>query len=96
MKKFIILTLALLMLAVAVPAWAIQMTVNGQLIYPDVPPQNINGRVLVPARAMAEALGVTVTWDSVTQTVIVIANNGTIPTDLAPLQQGYIHLLVNG
>ena len=96
MKRFIVLVLAVLILAIAVPAWAVQMTVNSQPIYPDVPPQNISGRIMIPARAMAEALGASVQWDAATQTVIVTTNNRAIPTQLLPLQPGYINLMVNG
>ncbi len=35
----------------------------------DVPAQTINGRTMVPLRAIFEALGATVEWDDVTQTV---------------------------
>ena len=35
----------------------------------DVPPTIINGRTLVPLRAIFEALGATVEWDDATQTV---------------------------
>lgn len=37
----------------------------------DVPPQIINGRTLVPARALAERLGASVQWDEKTNSVIV-------------------------
>lgn len=42
---------------------------NGQVKTLDVPAQIINGRTMVPARAVAEAYGVTVDWDGNTQTV---------------------------
>ena len=35
----------------------------------DVPPTIVNGRTLVPLRAIFEALGATVEWDDATQTV---------------------------
>lgn len=37
----------------------------------DVPPEIINGRTLVPARAVAEALDCSVNWDGGTQTVTI-------------------------
>ncbi|MDD4688889.1 MAG: copper amine oxidase N-terminal domain-containing protein, partial [Eubacteriales bacterium] len=37
----------------------------------DVPAQLINGRTLVPARAVAESLGAKVEWDEASQTVII-------------------------
>ncbi len=55
----------------------IKLIINGQEIQCDVPPQNINGRVLVPARFVAESLGASVTWDS--------TNNAVVITSAAPL-----------
>ncbi|MCL2838365.1 MAG: copper amine oxidase N-terminal domain-containing protein [Oscillospiraceae bacterium] len=37
----------------------------------DVPPMIVDNRTLVPLRAISEALGATVDWDSATQTVII-------------------------
>jgi uncharacterized protein (DUF2252 family) len=34
-----------------------------------VPPVNLNGRVMIPVRDAGEALGATVAWDQVTETV---------------------------
>lgn len=53
----------------------INLMVNGKYIPSDVPPQIINGRVLVPARPLAEALGASVAWDSASNSVIVTTNN---------------------
>ena len=47
------------------------MQVNGTSIPLDTPPQIINGRTLVPVRAVAEAFGNRVTWDDETSTVII-------------------------
>jgi len=41
----------------------IKLFVNGQEIKPDVPPQIINGRTMVPIRWVAEALGADVEWE---------------------------------
>ena len=46
-------------------------TVNGEEKTLDVPPQIINGRTLVPARAVAESFGADVVWNDNTQTVII-------------------------
>lgn len=54
----------------------ISITVNGQLIYPDTHPVLINGRTLVPIRAVAETLGYNVGWESVTQTVQLVRRDG--------------------
>lgn len=47
----------------------ISLKVNGQLINSDVAPVVINGRTMVPVRAIAEALGLSVSFDDATQTV---------------------------
>lgn len=55
-------------------AWAQQgigIVVDGREITPDVPPQIINGRAMVPLRAVAEALDAGVWWDDATRTVTV-------------------------
>jgi hypothetical protein len=41
----------------------IKLIVNGQEIKPDVAPQIINGRTMIPIRWVAEALGADVQWD---------------------------------
>ena len=61
----------------ALAANPIKLIVNGQEIQCDVPPQNINGRALVPARFVAESLGASVTWDA--------ANNAVVITSVTPL-----------
>jgi len=86
MKKVIVSLLVLGLLAVlAVPGFAaspIKVNVNGYLLSSDVPAQNINGRVLVPVRAIFEALGATVDFDSITSTVIGKKGNITIELPL--------------
>lgn len=49
----------------------IRIYVNGNILYPDVPPQLINGRTMVPVRFIAETLGARVGWDESSQTVII-------------------------
>lgn len=49
----------------------IKLFVNGKEIITDVPLQNINGRIMVPARFVAEALGAGVQWDDANKRVIV-------------------------
>ena len=45
---------------------------DGGVLYDlDVPPEILNGRTLVPARAVAEALDCSVNWDGNTQTVTI-------------------------
>ena len=52
---------------------AIALVVNGRIINCDVPPQNIGGRVLVPIRAVSEALGYQVSYDAGARQVLVTA-----------------------
>jgi len=44
------------------------MYVNGEPISLDVPAREVNGRTLVPLRAISDAMGVDVFWDGDTQT----------------------------
>jgi len=80
MKRFYIGLLAGLLIGLllatttfAVAAQPIKLIVNGVDITPkcDVPPQIIDGRTLVPARFLAEALGATVKWDHENRAVVV-------------------------
>lgn len=57
----------------------IKLIINGQQIQCDVPPQNINGRVLVPARYVAENLNASVDWDGVNNAVIITSNQQNTP-----------------
>ena len=54
----------------------IRLIVNGKEIQCDVPPQMINGRIMVPARFVAEPLGAKVEWDSIKNTVVIRASGG--------------------
>lgn len=56
----------------------IYVTLDGKKIQFDVPAQIISDRTLVPLRAIFEALGATVDWDSSTQTVTSSKNNTVI------------------
>ena len=49
------------------------MTINGYEVELDVAPLLIGGRTLVPTRAVSEAFGATVSWDSATRTVTVVS-----------------------
>lgn len=53
----------------------IKLIVNNKEVVCDVQPQNINGRVLVPARFIAEPLGAMVEWDADNNAVIVNSNS---------------------
>lgn len=67
MKRFLAGLLAGIILATGFSAMAdspaIRLFVNGKEVVSDVPAQIINGRTLVPARPLAEALGAKVEWD---------------------------------
>ncbi|MGE6604697.1 stalk domain-containing protein [Lysinibacillus fusiformis] len=59
----------LLQPATAQAAKAITITVDGVQLKTDQPPAMIQGRVMLPLRAIFEALGASVNWDSRSQTV---------------------------
>ncbi|MBS4025130.1 MAG: ammonia-forming cytochrome c nitrite reductase subunit c552 [Clostridia bacterium] len=64
----------ILVLALAVPAMASQVVkilVDGKELKTDVPAQIIDGRAMVPLRAIAEFSGKVVNWDAKTQTVTI-------------------------
>lgn len=82
MKKIASLLLAMLLLiGVITPVMAnnnITVKIDGQQISFDVQPQLINGRTMVPLRAIFEALGATVDWNNDTQTVTATKGGTTI------------------
>lgn len=51
-------------------------TYNGTQITPDVPQQIIDGRFMLPLRAVGEALNAKVDWDSETKTAAITLNTG--------------------
>ncbi|MBQ4110500.1 MAG: copper amine oxidase N-terminal domain-containing protein [Clostridia bacterium] len=53
----------------------IDVTVNGNYVNFDVPPQVINGRTMIPIRAVTEALGGDVWWDESTNTAVITSYN---------------------
>jgi hypothetical protein len=50
---------------------AVKMIVDGSIVHSEVPPQIVDGSTLIPARALAEALGAEVSWDEANQTVTI-------------------------
>ncbi len=66
MKKMCSFLLALLLLTSA--AGAVDLYVDTNKIETDAPPAVVDGRTLVPVRAIFEAIGATVTWDAATST----------------------------
>ena len=69
----------------------IKVYVNGRRILFDADPMLVNGRTMVPVRAIFEALGATVTWDNNTRTAVGVLGDTTINITIA---QAY--LLKNG
>ena len=70
MKKFLGIILAVFMLATVAFAADIPVTLNGEAIdFADQAPEIVEGRTLVPLRAIFEALGASVEWDQATKTV---------------------------
>lgn len=51
-------------------------TVDGKQITPDVPPQIINSRYMLPLRAVSEGIGAQVEWDAATKTAKVNLKQG--------------------
>lgn len=66
-KIFAALLAGVLMVGASTAAFAgasaVKMFYNGKEIKTDTGPLNMNGRILAPVRALAEAMGATVTWD---------------------------------
>lgn len=74
MKKYLAGLVTGIILATATISFAanpIKLVVNGKEVKSDVPPQVINGRTLVPARPLAEALGAKVEWDDANRSVVI-------------------------
>lgn len=69
----------------------VSVTIDGTPIYFDVQPTIIDGRTMVPLRAIFEALGATVEWDGDTQTVTSVKKDTTIQLTI-----GDANLYVNG
>jgi hypothetical protein len=63
-------------------AQTITVTLNGSALPFDVAPQNIDGRVMVPMRAIFEALGADVEWNGETQTITAAADGRVIVMQL--------------
>ncbi|OPX86642.1 MAG: Rhodanese-like domain protein [Pelotomaculum sp. PtaB.Bin013] len=68
MRKYLLLMLSIIILVtilgVAPNERAITVLINGNLLSTDIAPVLQDGRVLVPIRALAEAMGARVNWDN--------------------------------
>lgn len=72
--KLVFLTMILTMLGSAVSfaaAGTIQIRLDGKNIVCDSPPVIVDGRTLIPARALFEAMGGTVSWNGTAREVII-------------------------
>lgn len=49
----------------------VKLVLNNQNLNPEVPPQIINGRAMVPLRCIAEAFGADITWEETSRTVYI-------------------------
>ena len=59
--------------AVTIPADISFFRTNGRVITTDVPQQLINNRLMLPLRAVAEAVGATATWDAASRTATIVS-----------------------
>jgi hypothetical protein len=64
------------------------MRVDGREVVIDVPPSLIDGRTLVPARAIAEGLGMDVAWNAASRSVIITSQPPTSPQATPEIPSG--------
>jgi hypothetical protein len=76
MKKILSLLLTVTLLSINV--FAVDLYVDTQKIDTDTPPTIIDGRTLVPVRAIFESIGATVSWDAATSTATGIKEDITV------------------
>lgn len=92
----VLLTILVSYCLVAYASNPIRIFVNGKELYPDVPAQNIDGRVMVPIRFVGEALGTDVNWDSQNNSVLIQQSDNNVDKDRLLLYSdidGYIEIL---
>lgn len=91
MKKTVLLAaLSLMLAAPSVSAQGVQVIADGTPVSFDTPPTVVNDRVMIPLRAVGEALGAAVTWDEETQSANVY-RHGTVQTITIGSQQATIY-----
>lgn len=93
MKRVLAVLLLLMVLSSssAVAREELQIEFNGRLLDFDVPPMLVNGRTVVPARAILEELGAVVSWDASSRTITAAGENITVKMAI-----GSTTALVNG
>jgi hypothetical protein len=70
---------------------AVRVSLNGRYLDFDQPPVMLDSRVLVPARAILEALGAQIGWEAGSQTVVAMRGGSTIRLQIdnpVPLKDG--------
>lgn len=82
-KRSIVLLLLVFLVVFSVPLPAlasspVSVTIDGDPLSFDVPPTIVEGRTLVPLRAIFEALGAIVDWEGVTRTITATKGQQTI------------------
>ncbi len=83
MKLKLIATTLFLSATMAVSAFAgLNLNIDGVPLATDVPPVIVDGRTLVPVRAIFEKLGASVNWDANIQTVTAVSGEKTITLKL--------------
>ncbi len=76
MRKILLGILATLAMSTSV--FAVDVIVDSEPLVVDVPAQIVEGRTLVPLRAIFEELGATIEWDGTTQKITAIKDETTI------------------
>ncbi|MCL2528359.1 MAG: InlB B-repeat-containing protein [Defluviitaleaceae bacterium] len=56
---------------IVIPIGLPTFTVNGRVVTPEVPQKNVGGRVMIPLRAVTEAIGGTAHWDGVNRVAVI-------------------------
>ena len=79
MKKVIIILLTLVLICIfytsTIAASYIKVILDDDELFFDSPPQLINGRTMVPLRAIFEAMGAHIDWNGYTQTVTAVKDD---------------------
>lgn len=73
-----LLSLVLVLALMTTTAAAVELYVDTNLVETDTPPTVVDGRTLVPVRAIFEAIGATVEWDNATRTATGVRGETTV------------------
>ncbi|SMB83509.1 MORN repeat-containing protein [Desulfonispora thiosulfatigenes DSM 11270] len=94
--KYLLLLLFLLLPTSALAQAEIGIEINGSIIKTDKPAIIVNGRTMVPVRAISENLGADVEWNGEKQTVFISTNNYNYPEVSNKDNKKNINLVLNG